>query len=765
MLSRNPSVRSCFPAGFSNSSLDDNGQASRNSSYGTSPATATPSWSQPNISSRACRTDDNKPLTCAQMPTSGADLVINNLSKLPLREHASALRVSYQTHATYHHHNNMDVNVSSATPVQVVDKFIPDPSLAIPRPSVLPNALPRVGSNRTSTRLTLYAPLHQAAMKGDWGKAKEFLNIHPGAANVRITNRLETALHIAVRAGHIGFVEEVVKLMSVSDLERRDKSSNTALFVAAASGITRIAEVMVKKNKLLPGLRGNKGLTPLCIAAQKGHRDMVWYLYNVTAAEYLNQEDYIGLLIATITTDLFGMNYEVKSIRSDQILLFYLDVALCLIQRNPELAILRDSNGETALHVLARKPTAFSSKNELGIWEMFIYPWIYVEPVTKCSYPSGMSKPCHCDTNQGFSLILGVMKFNGIPGHKAVCRKKLLHMQAIVLVKLLWDQILSLEDAQITDILRIPSQVLFVAAEFGVVDLITELFQSYPDLIWRVDEHGRSIFHMAVIHRQEKIFRLIHDIGAHKDMIAAYRDKNNHCILHLAGKIATPNRLNIVSGAALQMQRELLWFKAIGFCTSQEVEKNVQPLYKEMRDSNGRTPRMLFMEEHAKLMKEGEKWMKSTASSCMLVATLITTVMFAAIFTVPGGNDNEKGTPIFLEATSFVIFAVSDALALFSSVTSILMFLSILTSRYAEEDFLRLLPQRLIVGLTTLFLSIAAMLVAFGATFCIVLSQRLAWIAVPVAFIACIPVTLFAFLQFPLLLDIIQSSYGVGIFV
>ncbi|TYI23446.1 hypothetical protein ES332_A06G166100v1 [Gossypium tomentosum] len=330
--------------------------------------------------------------------------------------------------------------------------------------------------------------------------------------------------------------------------------------------------------------------------------------------------------------------------------------------------------------------------------------------------------------------------------------KSLLHMQAIVLLKLLWDQILSLEYAQITDILRSPSQVLFVAAEFGVVDLITELFQSYPDLIWRVDEHGRSIFHMAVIHRQEKIFRLIHDRGAHKDMIAAYRDKNNHCILHLAGKIATPNRLNIVSGAALQMQREMLWFK------------NVQPLYKEMRDSNGRTPRMLFTEEHAKLVKEGEKWMKSTASSCMLVATLITTMMFAAIFTVPGGNDNEKGTPIFLEATSFVIFAVSDALALFSSVTSILMFLSILTSRYAEEDFLRLLPQRLIVGLTTLFLSIAAMLVAFGATFCIVLSQRLAWIAVPVAFIACIPVTLFAFLQFPLHLDIVQSSYGVGIF-
>ncbi|EOY27506.1 Ankyrin repeat-containing protein, putative isoform 1 [Theobroma cacao] len=708
MLGRNPSIRACFPERFSDSNFDDSGQNSRRS-YATSSATATPSESQPN-SSRAAL----KPLK-----------LVNNASKLPLPlpEHASARLVSQQTNATNHHHNNKDAN--AATPVQVVDKFIPAPSLATPPASTLPSSVPTIANvNGNSTRLTLYAPLYQAALKGDWGKAKEFLNMHPGAANVRITKGWETALHIAAGARHIAFVEELVKLTGVADLERRNKYNNTALCVAAASGITRIAEVMVKKNKCLPRIRGNKGVTPLYIAALFGHRDMVWYLYKVTAAEDLTQEDYIGLLIATITTDLF-------------------DVALCLIQHHPELATLRDSNGETALHVLARKPSAFASRSELGTWEKFIYPWIYVEPLVKSSCPSGMSKCCCDHTNQ-------------VPGHKAIYKKKLLHMQAIVLVELLWGQILSLEDSQITDILRSPSQVLFIAAEFGVVELITELIQSYPDLIWRVDEHSRSIFHMAVIHRQEKIFRLIHDIGALKDMIAAYKDKNNHCILHLAGKIAPPNRLNIVSGAALQMQRELLWFK--------EVEKNVQPLYKEMRDINGRTPRMLFTEEHAKLVKEGEKWMKSTASSCMLVATLITTVMFAAIFTVPGGNDNEKGTPLFLEAKSFIIFAISDALALFSSVTSILMFLSILTSRYAEEDFLRLLPQRLIVGLATLFLSIAAMLVAFGATFCIVLSQRLAWIAVPAALIACIPVTLFAFLQFPLLVDMIQSSNGAGIF-
>ncbi|KAE8725838.1 Ankyrin repeat-containing protein, putative isoform 2 [Hibiscus syriacus] len=702
MFVRNPSIRSCPPERFSNSSLDEQTRPSVSGPFNSSPC---------------------------KLP-------------LPPEDHASAARFSQQTHVV----NNMGINVhvSAATPVQVVDKFIPEHSLAIPPPSMLPNVLPTIGKNRSSTRLTLYAPLFQAALKGDWGKAKEFLNMHPGAVNVRITKGWETALHIAAGAKHIGFVEEVVKLMSDSDLERRNKDNNTALCIAAASGVTRIAEVMVKKNKKLPGLRGNKGITPLYIAAGVGDRDMVWYLYNVTSAQDLTQEDHVGLLIASIATDLF-------------------DVALFLIQHNPELAVLRDSNGETALHVLARKPSAFASKSELGTWEKFIYPWIYVEPVVKSTCSSGISKRCCCDTNQVLIGLAGEL-WNAIvktiPGHKAVYEKKLLHMQAVVLVMLLWDQIILLEDSQITDILRSPSQVLFIATEFGVVELVAELIQSYPDLIWRVDEDSRSIFHIAVIHRQEKIFRLINDIGAHKDMIVAYKDenknKNNHCILHLAAKIAPPDRLNIVSGAALQMQRELLWFKEVG--------KNVQPLYKEMRDVNGKTPRMLFAEEHVELVKEGEKWMKSTASSCMLVATLITTVMFAAIFTVPGGNDNIRGTPIYLESKSFIVFAMADAFALFSSVTSILMFLSILTSRYAEEDFFRLLPQRLIVGLATLFLSIAAMLVAFGATFCIVLSQKLAWIAVPTALIACIPVTLFAFLQFPLLVDIIRSSYGAGIF-
>ena len=59
------------------------------------------------------------------------------------------------------------------------------------------------------------------------------------------------------------------------------------------------------------------------------------------------------------------------------------------------------------------------------------------------------------------------------------------------------------------------------------------------------------------------------------------------------------------------------------------------------------TPRELFTKNHKDMRKDGEQWMKETTTSCTVVGTLIVTIMFAAIFTVPGGNNQNNGFPIF----------------------------------------------------------------------------------------------------------------------
>ncbi|KAI3777886.1 hypothetical protein L1987_47689 [Smallanthus sonchifolius] len=68
-------------------------------------------------------------------------------------------------------------------------------------------------------------------------------------------------------------------------------------------------------------------------------------------------------------------------------------------------------------------------------------------------------------------------------------------------------------------------------------------------------------------------------------------------------------------------------------------------------------------------------------------------VMVQAAFTVPGGYNNDKGYPILRNHRAFVI---SDAISLTFATISILVFLHILTSRYAEQDFLETLPKKLI---------------------------------------------------------------------
>lgn len=177
-----------------------------------------------------------------------------------------------------------------------------------------------------------------------------------------------------------------------------------------------------------------------------------------------------------------------------------------------------------------------------------------------------------------------------------------------------------------------------------------------------------------------------------------------------------------------------------------------------MVNKEGKTPQTIFAEEHKCLVTEGEKWMRNTASSCMVVATLIATVMFAAAFTVPGEND-ETGVANHLTEKSFLVFIISDSLSLFSSSMSILMFLSILTSRYAQEDFLDSLPNKLVIGLATLFVSIATMMISFCATLFVIFGHKFMWVPILLTSAACVPVALFVLLQFPLLLETITHAY------
>ncbi|XP_027902351.1 uncharacterized protein LOC114162608 [Vigna unguiculata] len=289
-----------------------------------------------------------------------------------------------------------------------------------------------------------------------------------------------------------------------------------------------------------------------------------------------------------------------------------------------------------------------------------------------------------------------------LPTDMSVGTKKVVTFQ---LVKYLWQTILRHKSfSEVIEIISEPYQALFDAAEVGNFEFLSELISAHPSLIWEVDNKNHSIIHTVVSHRHASIFNLIHEIESQKDLIVTYIVNvsnpspsepviTNNTLLHLAAKLPPPRQLELVSGAAFQMCLEIIWFE--------EVKKIMPPSYVIMKNSNDVTAQELFRIEHEELRKKGEEWMKRTAEFCILISTVIATRVFSTAINIPGGIDDESKKPNYLNQTSFLVFAISDEAAFISSSTAILIFLSILMSRYAEDDFYKSLPLKLISGLIT----------------------------------------------------------------
>ncbi|XP_076954618.1 uncharacterized protein LOC143629151 [Bidens hawaiensis] len=331
-------------------------------------------------------------------------------------------------------------------------------------------------------------------------------------------------------------------------------------------------------------------------------------------------------------------------------------------------------------------------------------------------------------------------------------KEKVEHSSCLTILKFICEEAGKLE----YDGYKVYEDALILAVENNIPEVIEQITQVFPESIQTLNDKRYTLLQLSVINRCENVYKFLEPELTYNSGIkfVSWHDFNN--ILHLAGKLAPPDTLNMVTGAALQMQRELKWFK--------KVSKILRPSERTKKNDENETPSMVFTREHKDLRQKGEDWMKKAADSYTITAALIITIVFAAAITVPGGNNQDTGKAIYKTNSSFIIFIVSDAISLFTSTTSLLLFLSILTARYSYDDFLYKLPKRLIFGLVMLFLSVTTMLIAFGSTLYIMSGQENLWILVPIGALTCLPIASFVTLQLPLLANLISSTYGHGYF-
>ncbi|KAJ0018398.1 hypothetical protein Pint_12348 [Pistacia integerrima] len=255
------------------------------------------------------------------------------------------------------------------------------------------------------------------------------------------------------------------------------------------------------------------------------------------------------------------------------------------------------------------------------------------------------------------------------------------------------------------------------------------VLDDYPD--WKllenlVDENNYTILHAAVRYRRRNIFNAMYHIGPFKDLLVRNTDKEGNNILHLAAKLPpvdTPDIESLVVTCLLK--REIWWFEG--------VKRILHPVVAEAKNNERKTPRALFTEQYKELREKADKWTKKTANACIMVLVIIAIVVFATLFTVPGGTKENIGTPNFLRRASFIVFAISDTIALLLSSYSITMFLSVISSRCEEADFFWPIGGDFARGMFSVLYSVEAMMGAFSATMFIVFKDGWLWVPVLLA--------------------------------
>ncbi|XP_028762129.1 uncharacterized protein LOC114720633 [Neltuma alba] len=297
---------------------------------------------------------------------------------------------------------------------------------------------------------------------------------------------------------------------------------------------------------------------------------------------------------------------------------------------------------------------------------------------------------------------------------------------------------------------------LLVAAQKGIVEVVNKILERLPVSIHDISRKKKSIVLVAVENRQPRILDAlethVNEVLKKPQLwrhLVGSVDSDDNTILHLAANYYN-YELQIEGSSALQMQHEIKWYEY--------VKSFSPPHFTFLANKKDETPEEIFLRNNRVLFLRSDEWLSHTSESCSVVAALVAGVAYATSTTVPGGNHDKTGKPTLEGRPGFDIFAISALIALCFSVTAIIMFLSIITSRKRPNDFRIKLPLKLFLALSSLFGSIVSMFISFCAGHSFVLEDKFKRSVLSLYVFICLPIFL-TIVEFPLYKDLFKGFF------
>ncbi|KAL2509376.1 Ankyrin repeat family protein [Forsythia ovata] len=313
-----------------------------------------------------------------------------------------------------------------------------------------------------------------------------------------------------------------------------------------------------------------------------------------------------------------------------------------------------------------------------------------------------------------------------------------------------------------SSLLEIPKSngknALHLAARQGHVDIVKALLEKDTQLARRTDKKWQTALHMAVKGVSCEVVKLLLQADA---AIVMLPDKFGYTALHVATRkkraeivnellllrdtnvnaLTRDHKTALDIAESLPLSEEtseikdcLTRYGAVRANelnqprdelrkTVSEIKKNVHTQLEQARKTNKNMNGIA--KELRKLHREG---INNATNSVTVVAVLFATVAFAAIFTVPGGDD-DNGMAVMVSSPSFKIFFISNAIALFTSLAVVVVQITVVRGEIKSE-------RRVVEVINKLmWLASVCTTVAFIASSYIVVGRHNKWAAILVTVI------------------------------
>ncbi|GAU12136.1 hypothetical protein TSUD_01030 [Trifolium subterraneum] len=294
---------------------------------------------------------------------------------------------------------------------------------------------------------------------------------------------------------------------------------------------------------------------------------------------------------------------------------------------------------------------------------------------------------------------------------------------------------------------------LHLAARPGHIEIVKALLSKDPQLARRTDKKGQTALHMAVKGQSCDVVKLLLEADA---AIVMLPDKFGNTALHVATRkkrVEIVNELLLLPDTnvnALTRDHKTALDIAENLPLSEEssdikdvlsrygalranelnqprdeLRKTVTQIKKDVHTQLEQTKRTNknvhnISKELRKLHREG---INNATNSVTVVAVLFATVAFAAIFTVPGG-DNDDGSGVVAAYSAFKIFFIFNAIALFTSLAVVVVQITLVRGETKAE-------KRVVEVINKLmWLASVCTSVAFIASSYIVVGRRNRWAAI-----------------------------------